>query len=209
MQSAYQCYRGAVILAWFLLPSCHVASSGFTDSGRAGADGAAGDRSASAGSEEDGDAAQGGEHAGGAGGESQGGHALGSGDAGQAGGGNEAGDAASGAAGSDADAGSVPPDTETAECDVDGGCAPTCTGQTVTCAIESFDNYCEFEVFKDVPKQVACGQVITVGTACCGACGCVDVDLFYDGHECWQSTPACTPEKFTPGQFYGPHAPVP
>ena len=91
-----------------------------------------------------------------------------------------------------------------ATCDADGGCislrAPS---ENANCAVVSAVSYCEFELFKDVSTTVTCGQTVTVGTANCGACGSVAVEVFYDGSHCWQGMPDCT------GKFVYPHAPLP
>jgi hypothetical protein len=196
------------VVACCLIGACHTASNDSTaPSGDSGSP-------ASAGAEErGGNASDGGKHAGGSVGSSQAGHpAIGSGEAGQggqAGGGNEAGDAASGAAGSgDAGTSNTPSQKPPMECDVDGGCTSKCTGETVSCAVESFGNYCEFELFHDTPVTVTCGQTASVGIANCGTCGTVAVKLYYDGSLCWQGIPDC-PLPGAAGKLIDPHAPLP
>jgi hypothetical protein len=148
-------------------------------------------------------------HAGGSGGASAAGHpAVGWGEAGQAGGGDEAGDA-SGAAGSgDAGTNNAPAGTTLPECDLDGGCASNCTGETVTCGVESYQDFCEFESFHDTPVTVTCGQTATAGIANCGGCGTVAVEVYYDGSKCWEGIPDCPLDGFA-GKLVSPHAPLP
>jgi hypothetical protein len=209
MRSAYQfyrAYRSVALVACCLVGACHVVNQDPVA--------ASGGSTASAGAEErGGNASAGGKHAGGAPGSSAAGHtAVGSGEAGQAGqagGGNEAGDTASAAAGSgDAGASNAPARTPPTECDVDGGCASNCAGETVSCGVESFANYCEFELFHDTPATVTCGQTATVGIANCGLCGSVAVQVFYDGSHCWQGVPDCQ-GSVSFGKLFDPHAPLP
>ena len=107
--------------------------------------------------------------------------AAGSGEAGragEAGGDNEAGAAAGGAAGSgDAGTNNAPAGTTLPECDLDGGCTSKCTGETVSCGVNSFYGFCEFELFHDTPVTVTCGQTATAGIANCGECGKVAVEV--------------------------------
>ncbi|MEP7049204.1 MAG: hypothetical protein ABJB12_02580 [Pseudomonadota bacterium] len=92
------------------------------------------------------------------------------------------------------------------QCDLNGGCVSKCTDQTVTCTVQSLGFACEMEGFVGASKEVACGQRAVVGTACCGGCGCVPVEVFFDGTSCWQGIPACTTFAFT-NKFYDPHGP--
>jgi hypothetical protein len=205
MQSAYQFCRGTAVVVWCLVGACHVAANDTTSNGdaRAGA-------TSEGGAERGGSAAEGGKHAGGSGGSSAAGQPdAGSGEAGQAGAGNEAGDAASGAAGSgDAGSSNAAANAATSECDVDGGCASTCTGETVSCGVEPFDNFCEFNLFLDTPVTVTCGQTAIAGIADCGGCGKVAVEVFYDGSRCWEGIPDCPLPGFS-GELVSPHAPLP
>ena len=206
MTSAYQscrAFRSIALIACWLVGACHVANDNPTVA-------SAGSSAAAGAEERGGSGSDGGKHAGGAGGGSPAGHpAVGSGEAGQAGGGNEAGDTESAAAGSgDAGASNVPAGTAPTECDVDGGCASNCTGETVSCGVESFGDYCEFELFHDTPVTVTCGQTATVGIANCGGCGTIAVEVYYDGSLCWQGIPDCTLPGFF-GKVLNPHAPLP
>ncbi len=109
---------------------------------------------------------------------------------------------ASGAAG--APSGSEPPN----DCALNDTCVSKCTVPTATCGIEAFDGYCEFAGFDGASTQVACGARAVVGTACCGGCGCVPVEVFFDGQSCWQGAPQCTYPAFA-GLMFSPHAPTP
>jgi hypothetical protein len=105
------------------------------------------------------------------------------------------------------DAGDDSGNDESAECDLaDGGCVATCSGQSVTCTVESVSSACEPNMFADASATVACGQTVTVGTSCCGGCGCVPVQLYFDGKRCWEGMPACALSQFA-GKFFDPHAP--
>ena len=92
--------------------------------------------------------------------------------------------------------------------DVDGGCASKCTGETVSCAVESYDTLCEFELFRGTPVTVACGQTATAGIANCGGCGSVAVEVYYDGSLCWEGVPDCPLPELS-GKLISPHAPLP
>jgi hypothetical protein len=96
----------------------------------------------------------------------------------------------------------VPPN----DCDIDGGCVSHCTDQSVICAVVSRDALCELEGFAGASAEVGCGQRAIIGTACCGECGCVSVEVFFDGKDCWQGVPTCTVAEWT-DQFLDPHAP--
>jgi hypothetical protein len=98
-------------------------------------------------------------------------------------------------------------------CTLDGGgpnsCAALCTDGGVTCSVVGDPLSCEFEEFSEASAPVACGQTATVGTACCGACGCVAVEVFYDGARCWQGLPDCSQGAAAEfdGRWFDPHAP--
>jgi hypothetical protein len=94
------------------------------------------------------------------------------------------------------------------DCDIDdGGCVSQCTtDQNAICAVVNRDVLCELIGFAGASTEVACGQRATVGTACCGACGCVPVEVFFDGKNCWQGVPTCTAPEVS-GMFLNPHAP--
>ncbi len=108
-------------------------------------------------------------------------------------------------AGESADAGDpqdpiVPP----AHCDVDGGCVSQCTNQSATCAVISSGVICELDGFVGASAEVGCGQRTIVGTACCGGCGCVPVEVFFDGTSCWQGVPTCAFSGLA-DQLFNPH----
>ncbi|HKO47868.1 MAG TPA: hypothetical protein VJV79_09095 [Polyangiaceae bacterium] len=90
-------------------------------------------------------------------------------------------------------------------CELDGGCTAQCEDTTVTCGVESTGIACEFEGFTGATAEVACGQRLIVGTACCGGCGCVPVELFFDGTRCWQGIPGCGLDQFN-NRLFDPHA---
>jgi hypothetical protein len=107
----------------------------------------------------------------------------------------------------DAGGGTAPDAPPTpSECDLDGGCATQCSGiPSTTCGIVSSNGLlCELQGFVGASNQVACGQRSVIGTACCGACGCVAVEVFFDGTNCWQGVPTCTASS---DQLFNPHAP--
>jgi len=196
-----------VVVACCLIGACHAVSEDTPAASGGGGSSASVGEGAPGGNASDGSM-----HAGGSGGTSAAGHpAVGSGEAGQAGeagGGNEAGDASGAAGTGDAGTNNTPTSTTPLECDLDGGCASNCTGETVSCEVESFASACEFELFHDTPATVTCGRTATVGIANCGACGSVAVEVYYDGSHCWQGIPDCQgPLSF--GKFFDPHAPLP
>ena len=191
----YELYASAAFAVCCVLSACHAASDDPASVMSIEEGGGAGYR-ATAGREERGPADAGaGKSAGGAAGMPDADVAA---DAGQAGAIGEAGAA-----------GSTSINPATAECDIDGGCASVCSdkGQMVTCAVESFQNDCEFEMFHDVPAAVTCGQAATVGIANCGLCGMVPVQVFFDGTYCWQGVPDCSLVLFN-GKVFDPHAPI-
>jgi hypothetical protein len=100
------------------------------------------------------------------------------------------------------------------ECGTEGGpdaCVVTCTDAGVTCMVEDPGFTCEFLEFAGWSATVACGQAAAVGIACCGGCGCVAVDVYYDGRQCWEGIPGCSrgPVAQFAGQWLVPHAPAP
>jgi hypothetical protein len=97
----------------------------------------------------------------------------------------------------------APPD----DCAIDGGCVSKCTGQpSAICSVVSRDLLCELEGFSGASAEVACGQQVVIGTACCGGCGCVPVEVFFDGENCWEGVPSCAEPQWA-GQLLKPHAP--
>jgi hypothetical protein len=94
------------------------------------------------------------------------------------------------------------------ECDLlDGGCLSDCTsdrGNTCTVILDSTD--CELLEFTGAFVTVACGQSAVVGTANCGGCGSVEVEVYYDGARCWEGIPNCALPQLA-GKFFDPHAP--
>jgi hypothetical protein len=93
------------------------------------------------------------------------------------------------------------------DCDIDGGCVSQCTDQSAICAVVSRDTpLCELQGFVGASAELGCAQRAIIGTACCGECGCVPVEVFFDGKNCWQGVPTCTAAEWT-DQFLSPHAP--
>ncbi len=80
-----------------------------------------------------------------------------------------------------------------------------CKNTPVTCGVESSGAACEFEGFNGATTQVTCGQQVVIGTACCGGCGCIPVEVYFDGTYCWQGLPKCMLPEFA-DQVFHPHA---
>lgn len=59
------------------------------------------------------------------------------------------------------------------------------------CKIRSNGINCEFNQFEGQSALIVPGQTAKVGTSCCGTCGCISVQLYYDGFYCWQGVPEC------------------
>jgi hypothetical protein len=100
-------------------------------------------------------------------------------------------------------------DSARPDCWPDGGpdsCASNCTEASVICTVVPDTDTCELKEFVGASAQVACGEAAIVGTACCGECGCVAVEVFYDGTRCWEGIPDCSLVGLA-GQWFGPHAP--
>jgi hypothetical protein len=74
----------------------------------------------------------------------------------------------------------------------------------VTCGIESNGFACEFEGFLGATADVSCAERVVIGTACCGSCGCVPVEIYFDGTRCWQGMPLCQLPGFN-GRLFKPH----
>lgn len=112
-----------------------------------------------------------------------------------------------------ADGGNGQPPPPPAQCDfADGGCVAQCNQpqmpQVTQCSVITSTTLCELVGFVGASTQVACGQQAMIGTACCGQCGCVPVEMFYDGTYCWEGVPTCALSYLT-DQFYEPHLPGP
>jgi hypothetical protein len=110
--------------------------------------------------------------------------------------GNDAGIENAGMGGAGGDAGEPPP-----PCDLDGHCSTDGDGVQVTCGIEAWFQ-CEYSGFVGATAQVGWGQRAVIGLACCGACECVPVEVYYDGAQCWQGITQCD------GTLHKPHAPT-
>ncbi|MEP7051951.1 MAG: hypothetical protein ABJB12_16420 [Pseudomonadota bacterium] len=112
-----------------------------------------------------------------------------------------------GAAGAGDDAGASSGGASAAsECDIDGGCAAVCHGQSARCAVAHAGYSCELAQFENTATTVACGETATIGTADCGGCGTVAVEVYFDGSRCWEGMPDCALSGFT-GTFFVPHSP--
>jgi hypothetical protein len=115
-------------------------------------------------------------------------------------------DASADASADDAGTDGLGPDG-TGECNLDGGCKASCTADAgVTCTIAPSNFACELEQYADASADVSCGGTTTLGMACCGGCGCVAVEVYYDGRRCWQGMPDCAISQFT-NEFFDPHPP--
>ncbi len=73
------------------------------------------------------------------------------------------------------------------------GCGSS-SGNSVTCGIETDYFYegltsCELSGFAGASATLAPGETATVGVSCCGSCGCVAVEVRYDGTKCWDGGP--------------------
>ncbi len=84
-------------------------------------------------------------------------------------------------------------------CDLMGNCDSSCENTPVTCGIQA-GNECEYRGFVGATAQLTCGQHAVIGIACCGACDCVPVEVYFDGVSCWQGIPQCN------GQLLYPHS---
>ncbi len=98
------------------------------------------------------------------------------------------------------------------DCDANSesdSCARTCPEAGVACTVKFATFSCELAAFADASAIVACGQTATVGTACCGGCGCVAVEVYYDGRECWEGIPDCPDSAVAgfAGRWFDPHTP--
>lgn len=107
----------------------------------------------------------------------------------------DAGVDSAGMGGAAGEAGEPPP-----PCDLNGNCSSDGDGATVTCGVVPW-NECEFSGFVGATADVHWGQAKVIGTACCGACECVPVEVYFDGAQCWQGIPQCGNN-----QFVVPHA---
>lgn len=90
-------------------------------------------------------------------------------------------------------------------CEWGDTCKSQCVDEEATCGVKSTGVACEFEGFTGATAQVACGERVVVGTACCGGCGCVPVELYFDGENCWQGIPSCDLPEFN-NLLFDPHA---
>lgn len=113
--------------------------------------------------------------------------------------GSDAGPEAAGMGGAAGEAGEPPP-----PCDLDGNCDSDGDGAKVTCGVEPWFE-CEFNGFVGATAQVGWGQRAVIGTACCGACECVPVEVYFDGKQCWQGIPQCTGNMVKPHETTTPN----
>jgi len=96
-------------------------------------------------------------------------------------------------------------------CDLDGSCVgPSCEANGLSCSVISDPNgdHCEFVGFSGATAPASCNQRVVIGTACCGICGCVPVEVYFDGTNCWQGVPQCKEDDLSARMFY-PHQPSP
>jgi len=66
---------------------------------------------------------------------------------------------------------------------------------------------CEFEGFTGATGEVTCNERVVIGTACCGGCGCIPVEVYFDGTYCWQGVPECKEQNLAQRMLY-PHQPT-
>lgn len=92
------------------------------------------------------------------------------------------------------------------ECNINGSCISDCREKAVTCAVASVGFACELRALTGAEAPTTCGERATVGMACCGGCGCVPVEVFFDGSHCWEGIPQCELPEFK-DKFFEPHAP--
>jgi len=112
-----------------------------------------------------------------------------------------AGEAGSDSGGSGPTAEAEPPPKS---CDLNETCTSNCEDRAVTCGIDPAGFACEFQGFQGATAKVSCGQRVVIGTACCGGCDCVPVEVYFDGTYCWQGVPQCKLGEFT-NQMFFPH----
>jgi len=89
-------------------------------------------------------------------------------------------------------------------CELNNTCASKNEDTIVTCGVVSSGHACEFDGFSGATASIAGGQRVVVGTACCGGCGCIPVELYFDGKHCWQGIPQCSLGNFE-NQVFTPH----
>jgi hypothetical protein len=94
------------------------------------------------------------------------------------------------------------------ECTIGETCGSKCMATIVSCSIESLGFACEFDGFVGASTSLTCGERAVIGTACCGGCGCVPVEVYFDGKHCWEGVPQCTLEQFS-NEMFDPHGPTP
>ena len=91
-----------------------------------------------------------------------------------------------------------------APCDLEGHCDPKSPAQQVTCGVVAGDA-CEFAGFIGATADVSLGQRAVIGTACCGACECVPVEVYFDGKQCWQGLSGCIAQLLNPHPTTAPN----
>jgi hypothetical protein len=82
------------------------------------------------------------------------------------------------------------------ECSISDGCEARCQQATGTCQLIDMPFACEFDEYAGNSRELACGELVTVGPVECGGCGPVDVKIYFDGRSCWQGLPDCTLPEF-------------
>jgi hypothetical protein len=112
-----------------------------------------------------------------------------------------------GGAGGDADSDSGV-DQAHQQCTFGETCVSKCTDTAVSCGIESLGFACEFDGFVGASTSLTCGERAVIGTACCGGCGCVPVEVYFDGKHCWEGVPQCAMDQFS-NKMFDPHDPTP
>ena len=101
-----------------------------------------------------------------------------------------------------------PPPPPPTSCDLNGSCvSSSCEDSKLSCGVISTGAFCEFEGFSGATAPTACNQRAVIGTACCGACGCVPVEVYFDGTYCWQGMPQCKEDNLSNRMFYA-HLPT-
>lgn len=112
-----------------------------------------------------------------------------------------------GVAGAEASVEPPPPPAPPESCELGGSCLTDCEDRSVTCGVQATGLFCEFEGLSGATVEVTCNQRAVIGLACCGGCGCVPVEVYFDGTYCWQGVPQCAGQGLE-NRMLVPHEPT-